>query len=1017
MCALSAPVGGTENGTISVSIHAGPYEIRGTCKGHEIVMKDFGRLLVPGKPDLPSKIIAIAVPPGAEVTSVAFDWGEGFVLPGKYRIPPAPLPRVIGHEDSKIYGDEKKEYQLNYNSTYKSNNPYPRAVGDFVRTGRYRKYKLVDVRITPFVYHPQSGRLVHYPKVKICVDYSLDDGASRSDLIIDGSPRTEAIAREIIANYDQVQGFYGGDRTLGNSELYDFVIITLPSLTESVTSLADWEGEKGRGVKVVTTEWIHATYKGVDLAQEIRNFLREKYPSGAWGVEDVLLVGHYDDVPMRRTAQNAGYGAPETDYYYAELSLPDSESWDLDEDGNYGEDSDPIDFYAEVNVGRIPWSEPGFVENICLRSVAFEQNNDPSFKKSILLLGAFFWADTDNAVLMEAKVNQPWMSDWMITRMYEKNENYWSSYPCDHPLVHRNVMDVWPTGKYAFVNWAGHGTPTSSRILGLNKPIFVRASDCPLLNNDYPAIIFADACSNSDTDFLNIGQAMLAQGAVGFVGANKIAYGMPGWDDPSDGSSQSMDYFFTTYVTSGEYTQGEAHQKALRTMYASGLWFNVKYAMFEWGSLWGNPDLRLDLMPPLRISFPEGLPENVQPPGPQTKITLGIEPGSEGYVPGTGFLYYRFNPEDPYTAIELPHLQDNLFEGVLPNTEPGDQPQFYFCAQGDGGSTVYSPAGAPAEGYSFNVCFLDLMVHDDFESNTGWTIEKDDLSTGLWECADPNGTEYNEWPAQPEEDNPYGKGNLCYITQNGNQGCSADEADVDGGPTRLVSPTIDLSSGDAEISFYCWYFNNNIDDPLTVDISNDDGATWKEVMRLDHSPGWKPFRFTVSDTVTPTAGTKVRFNAQDNPDNSVTEAGVDDFKVELLNFTPTLWADNYFIPVGTTGRVTLMFQGESSLAGKDYLVLGGRSGYAPGMELGGYHVPLNVDSLSFVILENVNSLVFQNFEGVLDSTGGCTPVFHAVKPVPNFLQGIMITFVLIVMDGPRSMPLHHASNHINVIFQ
>ena len=44
---------------------------------------------------------------------------------------------------------------------------------------------------------------------------------------------------------------------------------------------------------------------------------------------------------------------------------------------------------------------------------------------------------------------------------------------------------------------------------------------------------------------------MLKQGGVGFLGATKVAYGMPGWNDPMDGSSQSMDYFFTTACTSG----------------------------------------------------------------------------------------------------------------------------------------------------------------------------------------------------------------------------------------------------------------------------------------------------------------------------------------------------------------------------------------------------------------------------------------------------------------------------------
>jgi hypothetical protein len=188
-----------------------------------------------------------------------------------------------------------------------------------------------------------------------------------------------------------------------------------------VAPLVAWETSKGRTVEVVTMSWIDATYWGWDPAHSIREFLREKYPSAEWGIEDVLLVGHYDDVPMRRTAQDLSYGRPETDFYYAELSLPDDQSWDVDGDHQWGEYLDPIDFYAEVNVGRIPWSDPATVLSICEKSVAYEQNDDPAFKKNILLLGAFFWNNdpnprTDNAVLMEAKVDQPWMADWTMTR-------------------------------------------------------------------------------------------------------------------------------------------------------------------------------------------------------------------------------------------------------------------------------------------------------------------------------------------------------------------------------------------------------------------------------------------------------------------------------------------------------------------------------------------------------------------------------------------------------------------------
>ncbi|UCF12497.1 MAG: hypothetical protein JSW06_10760 [Thermoplasmatales archaeon] len=643
--------------TISVTIPIGTYEIKNTEQGHEISVENLGRLLVPGKPNLPSKIFAIAIPSGAEILEVTFNTGEGIMFPGTYEISPSPLPRVIGQEDPLVYEHEREMYEENYNTVYRNDEPYPQSVGEFVRMAGYRNYNLIDVRITPFIYYPLSGSLAYYPEVTVDVRYTFSDDFSFDDVVVDNRIRTERIAEKIIVNYDQAKNWYPKGTTGRGTR--DFVIITLDSLTSSVTPLKNWEESKGRSVEVVTTTWINSNYDGWDLAEKTRNFLRDKYPSDEWGIIDVCFIGHYDDVPMRRTAQNVGYGQPETDYYYAELSLPDDQSWDADGDHQYGEESDPIDFYAEVNVGRIPWSDPATVLSICEKSVAYEQSDDPTFKKNILLLGAFFWPDTDNAVLMEAKVDQTWMSDWSMTRMYEQGQ---SSYPMDYNLDYNNVKSIWSSGSYGFVDWAGHGSPTACYEYYPSQA-FVDTQTCTYLNDDYPAIIFADACSNSDTDYLNIGQAMLKQGGVGFLGSTKVAYGMPSWNNPYSGSSQSLDYFFTTCVTSGDYTQGEAHQWALFEMYTNGLWYYVKYEMFEWGALWGNPNLG---MVTAIVNKPPETPG--QPDGP----TQGVEDRELTYSSSTTDpegeqIYYMFDwgdntysnwigPYDSGVAGEASHI-------------------------------------------------------------------------------------------------------------------------------------------------------------------------------------------------------------------------------------------------------------------------------------------------------------------------------------------------------------------------
>ena len=581
------------------------YQIIDSDNGQKIYVEGFGRLSTSGEPNLPSKIFSVAIPPGTQFVNLYYENSEEIIIPGNHSIRPITPPQLTGKDISSTLDIYNQIFEDTYDSIYNCDTSYPEDVVEFVRTSGYRKYNIVDVRVTPVTYNPLSGQLKYHPKITVFIEYN--NPQENLNMMGDDSFKTEKIAREIIVNYEQAKQWYPSNNC-SSQGLYDFVIITLDSLTSAVTPLVDWETEKGRTVKVVTTSWIDSNYKGYDLAEKMRNFLREKYPTEEWGIEDLLIVGHRDEIPMRRTWQEIapGYEKPEIDFYFAELSKPDNESWDADGDHQYGENSDPIDFYAEVNVGRIPWSDFETVQHICEKSVAYEQNNDPAFKNNILLLAAFIDDNTDGATFMEYTVDStihPWMAHWMKTRMYQTGSNY----AMDYLLTHSNVVNVWSSGKFAFVSWHAHGSPTGSYV---GHQAFITNEDCSILNDNYPAIISAASCSNSDTDYLNIGQAMMKQGAVGFLGANKVAYYCPGWDDPNDGSDQSFKYFFISSVTSGEYTQGQAHQYAIREMYTKGLWHSLKYETFVHGSLWGNPDLGMASVnendPPETPSRPNG---------------------------------------------------------------------------------------------------------------------------------------------------------------------------------------------------------------------------------------------------------------------------------------------------------------------------------------------------------------------------------------------------------------------------
>ena len=623
------------DGRISIHIPIGEVTYQKTHKGDDIALDDFGRHLVPGKPNLPSKIFSIALPPGAVFVELQYTLGKGILLPGRYDIKPVPVPQVARQGNQEIQASLEQLFAENYQSTYSVDNTYPESVVEFERTAGFRAYNLVDVRINPLRYAPISGTLTFYPEITVDIHYELIDSDSSPGIVSDAGESFEQQAREIILNYEEAKEWYPLKQ--GGAAQYPFVILTLDSLTSCIDDLVAWEQAKGKNVQVVTTSWIDSQYTGYDLAEKIRSFLREKYPSEAWGIQDLLIIGHRDDIPMRETWQDVGGGHPETDFYYAELTSPDNISWDADGDHQYAENSDPIDFYGEIAVGRIPWSDQDTVEHICQKSVSYEQNTDPSFKNNILFLAGFLDEDTDGATFMEYMANStlhPWMAYWMKTRLYE----FESSYRKDYLLTHANVIDVWSNGKYAFVSWNAHGSPQGTS--------FITTADCQYLNDAYPAIISAAACSNSDTAYLNIGQAMMKQGAVGFLGANKVAFYRPGWDDPNDGSDQSLKYFFKSAVTSENYTQGQAHQYALCEMYTKGLWNYPRYETFIHGSLWGNPDLGMTSYwkndPPTQPLTPDGPTKG--------KIRVEHTYSSSTTDPNTDAVYYFFSWGDGFDS-------------------------------------------------------------------------------------------------------------------------------------------------------------------------------------------------------------------------------------------------------------------------------------------------------------------------------------------------------------------------------
>ncbi len=180
------------------------------------------------------------------------------------------------------------------------------------------------------------------------------------------------------------------------------------------------------------------------------------------------------------------------------------------------------------------------------------------------------------------------------------------------------------------------------------------------------------------------------------------------------------------------------------------------------------------------------------------------------------------------------------------------------------------------------------LFADNAEIAAGWTIGNapgDNATTGLWVLADPVGTGGGGVGVQPEDDYTPSPGVKCYVTGNGAIGGGVGEADVDGGKTTLITPTINLAlAADPTLQYRRWYTNNSGSNPGTdfwvVEISSNGGTNW---VTLENSLAtrnfWELMEFRVRDYITLTNNIKIRFIANDTGGGSVVEAAIDDLEI------------------------------------------------------------------------------------------------------------------------------------------
>jgi hypothetical protein len=282
---------------------------------------------------------------------------------------------------------------------------------------------------------------------------------------------------------------------------------------------------------------------------------------------------------------------------------------------------------------------------------------------------------------------------------------------------------------------------------------------------------------------------------------------------------------------------------------------------------------------PLYLNGVTDLPDTQDTAGPYT-VDANVHANSTASITSVQLFWRRH--DGTFVSLPMASVGGPTYRASIPGQAAPAKVYYYVQASDSAAHVARFPSTAPAVSSCFTVGPTTLLYRDTFEFDQGWTVVNTLPVSGAWVRGDPVGTQGAGTQYQPEFDDPNDPGEQCMFTGQGSIGGNASEADVDDGPTRLVSPPYDLAGKIPEIGYSYWLANPAADDELTVELSPDGSNWFLARVHLGTSNGWESDVIDISSYFTPTSSVRIRFSIADVPDNSLTEAAIDDVRITAI---------------------------------------------------------------------------------------------------------------------------------------
>ena len=603
--------------SLSYTLTAGPFATTLEKDGSDRVSMDGFKLRgAPGDPLLPMREYRILLPPDADFSTVKVTIVSGISenIPGAFNIKPAsPDSALINGRMVRDWAGVQNIVDGKNMGIYGVNALFPREIIRRAPDAEMRKYRFLRLEFRPVQYNPITKKLIYTSTAVIDIKFERKSekasGVELEDRVLDEE------APGLFFNYEAAKPWYqapeksSGDQP-GDMSSYTLVIITTNAIRSGSTEFDAFVASKREsGVSVlVITEDHYDSYSGPERADKIRNWLKANYAS--YRISYVLLIGDPTAggtgtaaVPMKNCLPRST--TTPTDMYYSDLSG----DWDGDNDGTYGEWADYYrgdpDLYPEVRVGRIPVYNYNYSNlDSILRKIMNYQHTRSSiaWRKTILLPMSFSAAGYDGAPLAEQLWND-YLSGYGFTRyrMYQQGSSSCganSAYASDWELRGNRVRDRWRYNDYGIVCWWGHGSATSASVGydGCWDGTLFNTSQCADLDNDHPAVVFQNSCTNGYPESsTNLGYSLLLNGAIGTYSASRVSWfntGVGYGDFDGSSTNSGIAYEVTRRVANG-YWLGNALYWGKRTVISNIATSTRLMNQFDF-NLYGDPTVDIN---------------------------------------------------------------------------------------------------------------------------------------------------------------------------------------------------------------------------------------------------------------------------------------------------------------------------------------------------------------------------------------------------------------------------------------